>query len=487
MENSASNKKANPKIIHSIIGVSIMIFFRFLPIALPHVTNIGMQVLGIFIGTLYLWTTVDPLWSSLLSVAMLGLSGYDSMANVLAQCFGNSVVVQLFFIMAFVAALVYYKITIHIGHFFLTRKFTNGRPWLFTFMILFGSFLMSAFVNCFAPIFLFWPIMYDVFKEVGFKKGEKYPKLMVILIVIAALIGFPVAPYMQNSLALLSNYRKLVGGKVFISDGLFFVFCFAMGLLMLAVLVLFTKYVLRPDVTPLKDINVETLQKNQLPPLSTSQKILFVAFGIYILAMLIPTLLPFVPGMKYLFKASIGFALLFVAVLAAILVDGKPVVEFGKIMEKDFAWTTFFLCTAAILLGGVLTAKSTGITAFLNAELSPLFRGMNPTTFTVMLLLVAVILTNLCNSLVIGMILEPVVMTYCAISGTNAAAIVTLLIFTVLLSASVTPAASPFAAMMFGNTEWLSPKDIYKYSGCYVVIEVILLLIIGVPLISVLM
>ena len=487
MEKSVSRRKSNSKIIHSVIGVAIMIFFQLLPLNLPNVTSTGMQVLGIFIGTIYLWTTVDPLWSSLLSVVILGFSSYGTMSEVLAQYLGSSVVVQLFFIMAFVAALVYYKVTLHIGHFFLTRKFTNGRPWLFTFVILLGSFLLSAFVNCFAPIFLFWPIMYDVFEEVGFKKGAKYPKLMVILIVVSALLGFPVAPYMQNSLALLSNYRKITEGKVFINDGLFFIFAFTMGILMLAVLVLFTKYVLHPDVTPLKTLKVEDLEKNPLPPMDFTQKVLFISFIVYIFAMLLPTLLSGIPFMKYISTTSIGFATLFVALLTAVMVDGKPIVDFGKIMEKDFAWTTFFLCATAILLGSVLTNKSTGITAFLNTILSPIFKGMSGITFTIVLLITAVILTNLCNSLVIGMILQPVVMTYCAVSGVNAAPIITLLISFVLLSAAVTPAASPFAAMLFSNTEWLKPSDIYKYSGIYVFIELVLILLIGIPFVNVLM
>ena len=73
------NRKSFPvsaKTIHAIIGVAIMLLFPRLPIALPHVTPVGMEILGIFIGTLYLWTTVDPIWASLLSIFMVGVSSY---------------------------------------------------------------------------------------------------------------------------------------------------------------------------------------------------------------------------------------------------------------------------------------------------------------------------------------------------------------------------------------------------------------------------
>ena len=62
MANQNERKREKMFLIHSLIGVGIMVFFRFLPLNLPEVTSVGMEVLGIFIGTLYLWTFVDPLW-----------------------------------------------------------------------------------------------------------------------------------------------------------------------------------------------------------------------------------------------------------------------------------------------------------------------------------------------------------------------------------------------------------------------------------------
>ena len=128
-----------------------------------------------------------------------------------------------------------------------------------------------------------------------------------------------------------------------------------------------------------------------------------------------------------------------------------------------------------------MTNESTGITAFLNLTLSPLFNGMSPMVFTVVILIVAVLLTNLCNSLVIGMILQPVILTYCMSTGANAVPIVMIMIFFVLLSAAITPAASPFAAILHGNKEWVPSGDVYKYTLTYVGLELVLVLIIGIP------
>ena len=161
------NRKSFPvsaKTIHAIIGVAIMLLFPRLPIALPHVTPVGMEILGIFIGTLYLWTTVDPIWASLLSIFMVGVSSYAPMPQVLQSAFGAPVVVQMFFLMIVMNCLVHNHLTAYIGRFFLTLKINNGRPWVFSAMLMFGSMLMAAFIGAFSPIFLFWPVLYDIFE-----------------------------------------------------------------------------------------------------------------------------------------------------------------------------------------------------------------------------------------------------------------------------------------------------------------------------------
>lgn len=112
MSKSTTDKKSRMTVIHSIIGVAIMLFFRYLPLNLPEVTPVGMQVVGIFIGTLYLWTFVDPAWGSLMSVAMLGFSDYMPMSGVIKEAFGSAVTQQVFFLMIMSGSLVYYKITL---------------------------------------------------------------------------------------------------------------------------------------------------------------------------------------------------------------------------------------------------------------------------------------------------------------------------------------------------------------------------------------
>ena len=488
--------KKNMSYIHFAIGLLIMLIFRFIPVGvLPNVTEPGLQIMGIFIGTIYLWTTSDPSVASITAIVMIGLSDFTTAGGALVGCFGNATVIQMLFLMIFMGGLTNRRLTVYIGRWILTRKVIEGKPWVFTTAILLGSYCMSVFIGCFAPIFLFWPVLYGIFEDVGFKKTDKYPKLIVIGVVLGALIGFPVPPYMSNGLALLGNYRGLLPNfgnlsempGVMIADGTYFIACFIMGLLLIASVVLVMRFVFRPDVEPLKDVTIEMLEKNPLPPMNKAQKIYGVSLVVFIFCMLVPSLLPTVPVLSFLYQNSLLVPVALTVILCLLRGEDGPVLDMQSVMGKDFAWPTFWLCTAAIYLGGVLTNEATGITPFLNTVLSPIFTGMSGTVFTIVLLIVTVVLTNICNSLVIGMIMQPVVLTYCVSAGVNPAPIITLLIFTVLLSAACTPAASPFAAMLFGNKDYLTSGDVYKYATTFVLVELAIILVIGIPFINLLL
>ena len=260
-----------------------------------------------------------------------------------------------------------------------------------------------------------------------------------------------------------------------------------LGACMITAVVLYAKFVIRPDVSKLKNYDADMLKKNPLPRMDTQQKVIAAGFIILVLCLMVPSLIPSLPGMAFLADNSYGLCIFMTAALAAIHIKNKPVLDLPKVIASNVNWGAYFIILAAIYLGNALTSDSTGVSACLSVVLSPLFDGMSSTVFIIFLLIVAGVLTNLSNSLVIGMILQPVVVTYCTQTGANPAPIVTLLILFVLLSASMTPAASPFAAILYGNREWVPPKYIIQYTTPMVLMEFAITLIIGIPLANMLM
>ena len=74
------------------------------------------------------------------------------------------------------------------------------------------------------------------------------------------------------------------------------------------------------------------------------------------------------------------------------------------------------------------------------------------------------IATNFMNNGPVAIIMMSLVMSM----GASVDANITALCMGCILFSQVayaTPIASPFAAMLFSNTEWIRPKDVYKYGG----------------------
>ena len=110
-----TKQKKDFYLVHMAIGIGIMLLFRFLPLNLPNVTDTGMEILGIFIGTLYLWSTSDPIWSSVLAIFLTGLSGYADMNTVLTSTFGTPILVQVFFLLTLINCLIENNLTEYCG------------------------------------------------------------------------------------------------------------------------------------------------------------------------------------------------------------------------------------------------------------------------------------------------------------------------------------------------------------------------------------
>ena len=72
---------------HTIIGLALMFGIPLLPPIDP-ITEIGMQIGGIFIGAIYLWSTVGTFWPSLIAIIALGFTDYADMYTMFAAFSG---------------------------------------------------------------------------------------------------------------------------------------------------------------------------------------------------------------------------------------------------------------------------------------------------------------------------------------------------------------------------------------------------------------
>lgn len=493
-------------IIHTIIGLVIMFSGYFLPclsmvvadpgekllaMNLPQVdggvllsvTRIGMIISMIFFGIIYLWTFVDTLWPGLVGIAALIFSGFAPPPKVLNMFLGNPMVVMIFFLLMLAAAIVYSNLAGWIAKFAMTRKFVNGRPWVLTATLLVTTY-MVAFLDQVSAMFLMWPALFSIFKECGFKKGDKYVSLMTVYVCIAILLSFASDPFKGGAMYLIVNLQSLASSDVALNTpslnlAAYLLFSVVVSLVSIAVLLLLMRFVFRADLSPLASYSGGDEQT--VPPMTAMQKLVLIDFGLYVLWLLLPSFIGTdnVVG-AFLKKNHLTGALMSVIVLAVVFVKGKPVVDITQANAK-YPWRVFLLIAVAMLLGGAMTGQGTNVSIFMESALRNILAGMNPVAFIIAVVAIGIIFTNFCNSVVLGLMLTPVLLAVATAFNINPAPMLACFIFAVLIAAC-TPAASPFAAMLYGNSEWISNKDIAIYTVMSSFVVFLVVVLVGLPI-----
>lgn len=445
---------------------------------------VGMIVLCTFLGVIYLWTFVNTQWPGFLGILLLGVSSYAPMNAVLSSFLGNPMVVLIFFVMVFAAALVRSQVAVYIARWLMTRPIVEGRPWVLVTMIFITTYCVAFFEQTTA-VFLMWPVAYTIFKEVGAKKGDKMVSFIIVGIIMMALLSFATDAIKGGAFYLVASLYTLgeIGGQPVqpMNLVLYLLLGFLLSLIILTLILLTMRFVYKADISALKKFDLEALKRNPLPPMNMNQKFCLFLFGLYALILILAGVLPPNTALGGFLKANQNGASIFIVFLLAITsFKGEPMLDYPKVMSS-YAWTVFFLIATAMLFGGALTHPSTNFAVVAESVLKETFAGVSYFMLIAGLVIIAIVITNFTNSVVSGLIFAPVIIALCNGYGVAYLPVLACFYFTVLIAAC-TPAASPFAALLFGNKEWISAGDAAHYAIVMSLICVAVVLVIGAPL-----
>ncbi len=456
----AVKKKNTMYYINSIITLVIIFGFGQLPAVAP-LTPLGMNLIGIFLGLLYGWIFVDIVWPSMVGILALMLIGGMAPKVALNSSFGDPIVVMMFFIFIFCAAIDQYGLSRFISLWFITRKFVQGKPWMFTFVFLASIFILGGLTSASPAALIGWAILYAICDLCGYKKGDGYPTMMVFAIVFAAQVGMSMIPFKQVPLTVLGAFANITGSSIDYAKYMLIaiICCIVCAILLL----LICKFIFRPDVSKLVDLDATQLDKSgEALVLTKVQKIVLGFLAALVLCLLLPSFLPkdffltqFLNGI-----GNTGVCIFIVAIMCFIKVDGKPLLKIKKAIDSGVAWGIIFLLAAVQPLSSAMTAEESGITEWMMGILNPIFGGKSPVFFMVVIGLIAALLTNVMNNGALGVALMPIVYSYCMANGVDPQLSVIIIVMSVHL-AFLTPAASSSASLLHGN-EWVTTKDIMK-------------------------
>jgi len=474
------DKTAKKQLVHSVIAVAFMLFFRFIP-APPPMTQFGMTVMGIFIGCIYAWCTVEMIWSSIFGLCLLGLTDYCSVSQALAKAATNRTVMLIFAMLLVASIASICKLTDVIADYLITRKIAKGRPWVLSFILLLSSYIGTALVDSVPAILICWGFLYTICKEVGYKPYEKWPELMVVGIVYASIMGFILFPF---KVAVVANYGFLASAmgqdSINYSYMGYIIFAFIFGITSMVLYLMMCKYILRADASKL--ISVDLSQK-QLSKMDGRQKIGACLLGSFIILMLMENFLPHGSAVGGILKSmgTTGITIFFVGLAIFIPYKGKPYMSFKEMADHGLAWPLLFMIGAAMTLAVAMVSKEAGFQQLIMESITPLLGESSSTTFIIVFLLVAIVLTNLINNVVVSVMMIPIMYPFSQSLGFNPVAITAVFLF-ITMVAVLLPSSSPAGAMIHGNREWIKGGSAIKYGLYTIILSTLACLVIGVPL-----
>ena len=98
------------------------------------------------------------------------------------------------------------------------------------------------------------------------------------------------------------------------------------------------------------------------------------------------------------------------------------------------------------------------------------------------LIIIGVLITNVANNAITGAILMQIVVAMAPSMGIDNPAPLAMTITMAMFLAILTPAASPYAAVLHANKERISTGDIMKYGSVLIIVSMIVYVVVGLPL-----
>lgn len=467
--------------VNSAICVGIMMFFRFIPAVEP-ITDLGMNILGIFLGMIYGWLTVGMAWPSLFGIIMLGLSGMMKVTAAFQSGFGNNTILLILFSFILTGVLGTSGVAKYIANRIVSFKIARGKPWVLSFLLLLSIFVLSSVISITAAVMVVWSMFYGICEVYGFEKGDKWPALMLVGIAFSGSLAYQLFPFKSLPAVVIGNYTQLSGGDT-INFFRYFIWMLITDWLCIGIYLLAMKFIFKPDVSKISNSDASIVQVESLTPY---QRFILIYFISYIVVMLLPSILPADFAITVLLNqiGTTGVTALFVLGLVFLNFEaGGTLSE----MFRPVNWDLIFLLIGALTIASAISNADTGITTWISEFMGPVLQGKSFLIFVFLLIIAASLVTNFCNNMATVSIFTPIAYSLCVAAGTgvNVKAIMVVLI-TVCSTALTTPAGSTPAALIFGNKEWIPGKYPLILGFFCVAVTLVIMFCVGIPLANVL-
>lgn len=479
---SSTNKKTVKYYVLSAIGIAIMLFFGAIP-PFGTVTELGMKVLGIFLGAIWCFSTVGCFWPALLAIVLFGTSGlYEGgMTAAFTAAFGSDTWLFVLFVLAFAAMINNTGASKVIANNMASWKFIKGRPYAVSWLLLTIAYVVGALISVTPGIVITWAILYVMCEGYGYKPHDKYPTIMVIAITFAALMGQAALPFKAAPIMYMNALSTATEGAVTVSYAKFALIAVPMTYLA-GISPLIAIRLFKPDVSLIKksDFVFSTEETRFTPDQKGALAFLVAFFALLFLPGIFTTAGGFIGWLRTIGNTAIC-VLLLIAAGFIVKKNGSSFVSLAKTFKDGIPWETMMILAFAVIATSALTNANCGIKDQIAAWLTPLFgEGTGTAVFIFLIILLSAIITNFIGNLVVGLMFVPIVVAFASSASVSQNLVVAIAVTTNM--SLFLPSGSPLAALLHSNTEWCSSNDIYKYSWPIVIIGALVCFVVALTL-----
>lgn len=421
MPASVQKSKVDVKyIVWVVIGLVIMFLGgKIIPTWGP-VTELGVAMLGVFVGLLVLITATNQLiWPSCAALIATVLYGYVDAAGGISQFMGTTVILQMVAITVICSALRETGAGEVIAKKLLTARFIQGRPLVFTAVFLITFLIADIFLNTFGGIIFSFAVFESVCTALGYEKNDKYVQGMTLGLYLCGMIGTSLLPFSGMVLGITNAFNAAVEsyGHAF-NAAVYIVSVIPVGILFMVLYSLAMRYVFRCDMSRIKNLDVSKLESlDKVSSKFNKKQIIYLVAFVFGIAYSFALLLIPKSFSWYGKFASITQALWFllvIVILSIVKMDGKPLMDTNKHFKEGAIWG--FITTVGIfsLLGGALASNDLGFKAWLVEVLGPLFSNMSWPVFVLLIVVICSVVTNFFSNMATGVIVASLTAPFAA-------------------------------------------------------------------------
>lgn len=439
------------KIIGFLIGCFLLFCFPYLGIPLALSAD-AMIMVGIFLGAIVLWLTVDVGWPSLLILFSLTQLSDVSISTVMSNSLGNNTIAFLIFSCILTYSLSATGLLRRIALWFVNLKIAKQSPWMFAAMYFISILLIGSFISPTVLFVLYFALAKEIYSVNKLQPGDDYARMLMIGTAIMTSISCAMTPIAHTfPLMAIGFYESATGEAI---NWLQYMIIGIPAGLLTAGLVFGSLYL--GFKNKISNFTINTMEyTNKITKQEIISLIVFlVVVAMWLVAGLFPAFLPILKTWTTTIPPIFGIVVL---CLLGIL-------NFNDAIKNGVPWTSIILCASTLAVGKWLTADSLGITAAIGEAMSTIITTTSPLLLILIVVAFTTIMTNLMSNIVTTTVAYNLLTPIIVASGVISPVLSTILIGMTASMAYATPPAIAHVALAAGS-DYCDSKDMLIYGG----------------------